>query len=152
MTPTLLGRIQTRLFLALLFGVPATLVLMLALGDVWKDPEKLSFWKLPLLFGYVVAAGTVLDFVYIGLQKLRWDRDWPFAFQLVGSLLEGGIVYGIHGQDWFPNVKMHPDDAWIFPIHFAAMFIPSFLFLLGPMKVLFPRWRYAGGQLIGGTR
>lgn len=152
MTPTLLGRVQTRLFLALLFGVPATLVMMLAVGDLFVDPEKLAFWKLPNLFAYVVAVGLVLDPVYIGLQRLRWDRDWPFAFQLAGSVAEAGVVYAIHGQDWFPNVKMHPDDAWIFPIHFALMFVPSFLFLLGPMKVLFPRWRFAGGQLIGGVK
>ena len=34
----------------------------------------------------------------------------------------------------------------------SRLTIVSFLFLLGPMKVLFPRWRFAGGQLIGGVK
>jgi hypothetical protein len=40
----------------------------------------------------VNAIGFILDPVYIWIQRRRWDRDWPFAYQFFFSWVEFGLV------------------------------------------------------------
>jgi hypothetical protein len=150
-TPTLMGRWQTRVFLNLLIGVPFTAFWMLIFDQFTKNPpDVLEFWHMPMLLAWLTGLGLVLDVVYIGLQRLRWDRDWPPAFQLLGGLVEGGAILALSLTDLLPGVTHCDDDIPQFPIAYLTMLFAMFFFLFGPMKVLFPRWRFAGGQLIGG--
>lgn len=148
MIPTLAGRLQTRLLLFVLIGLPVTALFTLAWLGGWSS----QIFDLLLSFlATITALGLVLDLAYIGLQHLRWDRDWPFAYQFFFSLLEFGIVLFAARAGLIPWL---PAEAFSLPqvqvmalCHFASVFIPSFLALLGPISVLFLRWRFKAGQL-----
>jgi hypothetical protein len=75
MTPTLLGRWQTRLFLLATVGVLITLPFYFSIIDInlGAGYHPVFFW----ILGYVALFGLVWDIVYIYLQKFRWNRDWP---------------------------------------------------------------------------
>jgi hypothetical protein len=47
-------------------------------------------------------------------------------------------------------MKFIVDDDWHFALHYGTIWLSSWAFLFGPMRVMFPRWRYRGGQLLGG--
>lgn len=149
MIPTLLGRIQTRLFLYVFLGLPITALFAYAHnGWVWDWGQARMFF---LVLTTLLGVGLVLDPVYIALQSLRWDRDWPFAFQFFFSIIEFGIVLGLMANNLLPwlsiaNMKGVSIDYQIIIMHFLSVFIPSFLALLGPLSVFFIRWRFKAGQ------
>ncbi len=149
MIPTLAGRLQTRLLLFLFIGIPITLLYAWALLDFhwgWREIQ-IFVWFLCTITGL----GLLLDPVYIFIQTTRWDRDWPFAYQFFFSWVEFGIVFFIARAGLIPYL---PEFAFqgmrglgIASLHFALVFIPSFLALLGPLQTIFIRWRFKGGQL-----
>lgn len=148
MIPTLAGRIQTRLLLFVLLGIPLTALF----SWLWLP----LYWDLLFLFLLTVLAtvngfGLIMDVVYIGLQRLRWDRDWPFAYQFFFSIVEFAIVLWAARAGlipWLPAEALAGTDGLIMASsHFATVFIPSFLALLGPISVFFIRWRFKAGQL-----
>ena len=148
MIPTLYGRIQTRLVLFLLLGLPITA--LFAYGHNGWDWDWAQAQPFFLFLATVVGVGLLLDPVYIFLQSLRWDRDWPFAFQFFFSFVEFGIVVALMANalvPWLPMAgpKMAIDLQTV-TLHFLSVFIPSYLALLGPLSVFFIRWRFKGAQ------
>lgn len=146
MTPTLLGRWQSRILLYVVLGLPITLLYSLYLNR-WTWPP---FWDPFVFLTLILAFGLVLDIVYNQLQKLRWDNDWPFAFQFVVLIGEFGLVYYLMSEGWFDSLLV--DGGGRIPLttascHFAAVFIPSFLALLGPLQIFLIRWRFKGAEL-----
>ena len=83
MTPTLLGRWETRLLLLATIGLLITIIFTLLFGG--------STFLLVLV--YVAVFGVIWDVIYIALQQLRWDRDWPAAFQVINGITEGIFLY-----------------------------------------------------------
>ena len=145
MTPTLLGRLQVRLFMFLFVGAPVTLFF------AWYLEE--DFLILYEIVGYIFAVGFALDFAYIELQKRRWDHDFPFAFQFVAGFVEFFIVMaclysGIAFR--FDLSSLPGDTQWFifqnFLLHFLTIHVISILLLLGPLQILFVRWRFRGGE------
>lgn len=145
MTPTLLGRIQTRLLLFLFVGLPITAVFSL----LWfEELDARPFGVLVL----ILLIGLALDPLWIFVQRLRWDRDFPFAFQALAMWLEFGIALSLISLDVVPllsEVDALPDEeaVWGTVIHFTLVFIASFLALLGLLQIFLVRWRYKGGEL-----
>ena len=153
MTPTLIGRWQTRILLYIVFGLPITLVYSLYLNR-WNWPPFLD----PFVFiTSLMVVGLVLDILYIWIQGFRWEGDWPFAFQFVVSIAEFGLVYWLfsQGQDYLPSPYLDQlllDGGGRVPLttaayQFAWVFIPSFIALLGPLQIFLVRWRFKGGEL-----
>ena len=159
MLPTLLGRLQTRILLVLFVGFPITAVYSVWLanpipvagkppwsrtfGQVTYDIRPVQILCLLLLFG------VLFDLLYTGLQRMRWDRDWPFAFQFFASIGEFAIVLALVRFDVFPFMPAQwigPDDYPYFILQFALIFVPSFIALLGFIQVFMIRWRYNGGE------
>ena len=148
MTPTLLGRIQTRLFLLATVGVVWMLIISpivlpvtpdgVALGDVFS----LGYAALVL----VAVIGIVWEFVYHGLQQFRWEKDWPTLFGLLTGINEGIVVYFVlrAGLPW--DVGDVPGLAFV--IMFATTWILVWLVANGPMRVVNLRWRFRGGRLL----
>ena len=146
MTPTLLGRWQTRLFLLGTVGLLLTLIF----GFLFKD------FVTPLaLLGYVLLFGFIWDILYNFLQSLRWDRDWPPLFFVGGGVLEALLVWGLAKDEFLwvglglaglPGVSGGLTLAQ-FTMHYGTVFIVTFLIMLGPMKAVFLKWRFRGGQL-----
>ena len=146
MIPTLAGRLQTRLILFFLIGVPVTLIFALVQTNfIWS-------WREIQIFVYflcsILALGLFLDPIYIFIQSTRWDRDWPFAYQFFFSWIEFGIVLFVARSGWLPYLDPDFFQGFRLPIiHFTLVFVPSYLFLLGPLQAIFVRWRFKGGQL-----
>jgi hypothetical protein len=146
MTPTLMGRWQTRVLLMLVLGALPTVVYMAAFGAF--EAGGRGTWKLPLILAYAIAVGLVWDVPYVAVQSLRWDRDWPYAFQFASGIFEGCVLFGLFAGDLLPGVVYEPGDAWRFALHYGTVFLLTFGFVFGPMRVLFPRWRFMGGRVV----
>lgn len=148
MTPTLLGRIQVRLLLTLLVGVPlSALWALIAAPDSFSTPF--------IILAALLIVGLILDPIYVWLQGFRWDHDWPFAFQFIVSFLEFFIVMGLlrlgllefASRDLQPRDLSEFGDFLFFLSHFLTVFIPSFLLLFNGLPIFLIRWRFKGGEL-----
>ncbi len=143
MTPTLFGRLQTRVFAVATVGVVWTLLITLVLpGDApLGDKYGVTFRALAL----VGIIGLAWELLYHGLQQFRWEKDWPTLLGLLTGIPEGVVV-------WFALLAILPDRLPVtgvqFVIHFATTWVVIWLFLNGPMRVLSLHWRFRGGRLV----
>ena len=148
MTPTLAGRIQSRLLLFLFIGLPVTFIY----AWVQAGGDLTSLSGVPFLFlGTLVVAGLILDPVYYWIQTYRWERDWPFVFQWASMWWEFWIVVVLIGLGlvpYLPPNQVFPTEAafWGVVLHFTLVVVPSFLALLGGIQVFMIRWRFKGGE------
>jgi hypothetical protein len=144
--PTLLGRIQTRIFVLAVIGSLATLVVSLVLPSApatLSDTYKTTFSVLIT----VAVLGIVWEFVYHALMQIRWEKDWPMMFGLITAVNEGALVWFLIKADVVPGVSS--DLAFsTFIVDFAVVWLTTFLFVNGPMRVPFLRWRHNGGRLV----
>lgn len=143
MTPSLAGRLQTRLFLILVIGGLWSAVLTPLLDAPGPLPERYVATFSVLLT--VVVIGLAWEFVYHGLQQFRWEKDWPILLSLLTGVSEGLVVWAVIRTGLVPAAAVPPD---LFLIHFTSTWLITWLFLVGPMRVLFIRWRFTGGRLI----
>ena len=142
MTPTLLGRWQTRLFINTALGLPLTVPFFVI--SIPTGPGALvPFGALAI----VTFVGLVLDVGYQQVQKRRWDHDWPTWIQVVAGLIEGLV-------SWMVLLICVPLWIWmplvltLFPLHYTVVWLAGFLFLQGPVYVVFPMWRFRGGRIV----
>ena len=132
MTPTLLRRWQTRLSLLSTIGVPITAVFALLVGG--SLPFVLLWWVLVFGFGW--------DALYNQLMMRRWDRDWPPTLQLAAGIVE--LIWLALVLYWIvPIPAPHPVT---FVLHYSSVWLATFLASQSVMRLLFPRWRFRGGQ------
>lgn len=140
MTPTLVGRWQTRLLLLGTAGVVVTLIFGWIYGD-FRSPLALLF--------YVLLFGFAWDAFYHLLQGFRWDGDWPPLFQLIGGVAEGLLIWWLATGGLFraglPGVDPNLSFARFF-WHYTTVWCVTFVFSQAFLKVIFPRWRFHGGQ------
>lgn len=134
MTPTLSGRLQTRVVLMALVAVPLTLLLALLPGITLVGG----------LFTILVmtALGLGWELVYHALQQLRWDKDWPGVFALLAGVPEAlalWVVLGVIGQ--------RPSAA-AFTLHIGLLWLMIWGIQQGPLAVIAPAWRFHGARLI----
>jgi hypothetical protein len=148
MTPTLFGRIQTRLFLLATVGALWMLIISPIVRPLTPDGTSLSdVFSLGYAALVVVAVvGIVWEFLYHGLQQFRWEKDWPTLFGLVTGINEGIVVYFVleAGLPW--DVGDVPGVAFV--IMFATTWILIWLVANGPMRIVNLRWRFRGGRLL----
>lgn len=148
MTPTLRGRWQTRIALLGSLGVLITLGYMWLFGAFQLGPRHPAFYTLLALLGYVALAGMLWDVLYVYLQGFRWDRDWPLSFAFVGGIVEGVVIFALFRFNLLPSVTYHAGDWWRFLAHYGTIFWVTYWWLFGPMRIIHPRWRFNGGDLI----
>ena len=151
MTPTLLGRLQTRLLLYFVIALPVTFI-----WGLYRDNWEFVIFSNPdsnLLHAFyfvtcILVLGLILDPLYIQIQRFHWDQDWPFAYQFFFSIVEFLLVYLAVDFDllWFLFDRVKP-PFWDAVCHFSWVFIPSFLALLGGVQIFLVRWRFKGGEL-----
>lgn len=139
MTPTLFGRWQTRLLLLSTVGVLVTLPFWLGYPRPGANP--LYF----LVLVYVAVFGLVWDLLYNYLQKFRWDRDWPGAFQLLAGIWEA-IFIGLLIVMRAPLPGIARLDLRTFALHYSLVWLAIYIASQSLMRILFPRWRFRGGQ------
>lgn len=139
MTPTLFGRWQTRLLLLATVGVLITLPF--SVGIIGPGASSEFFW----IVGYVALFGLLWDVLYNYLQKFRWDRDWPGAFQLLAGIWEAIFIACVVKLFGLPNVPRElPINGFIF--HYSLVWLGVYITSQTLMRIVFPRWRFKGGQ------
>jgi hypothetical protein len=149
MTPTLRGRIETRLFLLATVGVVWTAIVSPLL-------PRPGFASLGMVYGITFKAIAVVgvvgigwEGVYHGLQQFRWNKDWPSLFGLLTMLNEGLVVWLVlHALNIIPGTSGWSSPIRnLFVLHFASTWILMWLFMQGPLRVVVLRWRFEGGRL-----
>lgn len=141
MTPTLSGRLQTRLVLMLLVGLPVTLLLVPLLpGAAAADRCAAAL--------AVLAVATVLGLVWEALYQLPHlvVAGWrvPPLLGLAACLHEGLAVRAVLRSGLLPA---GPPPVSAFWIQIAVVWLALWLVAQGPLAVLFPRRRFRGGRL-----
>ncbi len=139
MTPTLLGRWQTRLLLLATVGLLVTLPF--SLGQT-SSPRWIYF----AFLGYVALFGLIWDTLYNYLQKFRWDRDWPGLFQLLAGLWEGLFIGGLAKTVGLPGISPKLFNLELFIYHYSWVWLTTYLASQSLMRILFPYWRFRGGR------
>ena len=143
MTPTLIGRWQTRIFLLATIGI--LISLPFALGIIGDHPGFIYFW---ILF-YIGLFGLAWDCLYHFLQQFLWDHDWPGALQLIAAIVEAiflAIVISVFG---LPFVSSFDFNFGLYLFHYTVVWIAIYLLSWVVMRLLFPRWRFRGGRWLG---
>ena len=137
MTPTLLGRWETRLLLLGTIGIIITLII----GLVVKN------FVLPfLLLGYVFLFGLVWDALYQFISTFRWDRDWPTTFQVGAGIAEGVVVWALVTYTGLPGVPARSIPFVVFISMYASIWVLTFIIAQGPLRIFLVRIRYQGGE------
>lgn len=142
MTPTLLGRWQTRLVLFLFVGIPVTYLYALYL-----DPEDDSFYDPFVFLTGLLIVGLLLDYAYNQIQRFRWDNDWPFAFFFFFSIGEFLITLGLLNLGVLDPFLVYRIDNGTALVHFSFVLFFSFISVLAGVQIFLVRWRFKGGEL-----
>ena len=137
MTPTLLGRWETRTALLATFGLVISLIFLVFDPSGPFIAVLIDVWFFGLLW----------DVVYIGLQKFRWDRDWPTCFQILTGFTEGAFIYILSRTTGLPlvhgRIPLH-----IFILQYGLIWLTTFLWVQGPMRLVNLHWRFHGGRFV----
>lgn len=145
MTPTLLGRLQTRWAMVWTVGLAWVLLIGPLLPLAGPTPETVRHTGIASLV-LVAIVGTVWELLYHLVQQLRWDKDWPTLLGLVLGVPEGFVVYQLLIRD-LPFVT-DPISPQPFIWQFATVWVVIWAVTNGPIRILFPRWRFAGGRFL----
>jgi hypothetical protein len=137
--PTLAGRVQTRLFVLATVGVVLTTLITTLL--------PMSFAEAYLVLLAVAVVGVGWELLYHLLMQFRWDKDWPTMFGLITAVPEGLLMWLLLDAGLVPGVE-GPVSGWAFAVMFAFVWLGQWLFVNGPMRVLFVKWRLRGGRLL----
>ena len=142
MTPTLFGRWQTRLLLLATVGI--LISLPFAMGIIGPGANSVYFW----ILGYVAIFGLVWDIAYDQIQKYRWDRDWPAVYQVIAGIWEMIFVFcGVKLFGFLPiPIPKEGLQPLTFFLHYICVRFGVFLVSQSLMRIIFPRWRFRGGQ------
>lgn len=150
MTPTLLGRWQTRLATFLTIGVIVSFFFAVFYNPEERNdgnPGAINEDFFIVLFA-IMLIGLLWDIAWILVQRLRWDRDWPPAFQWATAIIEGVLVWILLDNGalpWIPEEEAPPGSVFVF--HYGLVFLLIFIWVQGPMRALLPRWRFHGGRI-----
>jgi hypothetical protein len=142
--PTLAGRIQTRIFVLGVVGSLWLLIISPFLPQNATVGEK--YQATFLVLGMVIVLGIGWEFLYHGLQQFRWEKDWPALFGLLTGIPEGILVWVL--------LRTVIPDSWVKPngvsyvIAFVTVWLVTWMFVNGPMRVPFIHWRFRGGRLV----
>jgi hypothetical protein len=144
MTPIYFGRVQTRFFVLAFVGGLWTLIItpFLPGAAALHTKYQATFTVLALVF----VLGIVWDAIYMFLQQFRWEKDWPIMYQLLVGIPEGIVAWEVLLTRSVPGHPLLSSGAFI--IHFTTVWVLTWLFTIGPMRVPFLRWRFKGARLI----
>jgi hypothetical protein len=141
-TSTYFGRVQTRLFTVFTVGMLWTLVLTPFLSLPDGDRYKVTLTTLV----WVALLGVVVwEPIWHLLQQFRWEKDWPAMFLLLQAVPEAVLVRVVLDRILDASA---PVGTGTYALHFATTWLAIFLFVQGPMRVPFLRWRFRGGRIL----
>lgn len=147
MTPTLWGRIQTRVIVLGVIGAVITLLITPLLPMGRLSLEQGYRVTLTILVA-VILLGVGWELAYHGLQQFRWDKDWPTVFGLVTIANEGLLLWLLTRYTSAVVPRDLRPSAPAFGIEFTLTWLAYWGFVNGPIRVVLPRWRYTGGRVL----
>lgn len=145
MVPTILGRIQTRIFLLAIVGGVITALITPALPV--DGPLSQRYQATFIVLAAVAVIGIGWELIYHFAMQWRWEKDWPTLFGLLTLVPEGILVGILANQQLLPGLPAAV-PVWAFVIHFVVVWIGVWLAANGPMRVPFIHWRFNGGRLM----
>jgi hypothetical protein len=135
MTPTLFGRWQIRIFLLPTIGLVVSLIVSLVVQSA-----------VPLfVLLYVLLFGLLWDVLYQFITSYRWDRDWPTSFQVAAGVIEGALIWLLILTGKLPGIPQPPPFI-VFLIQYGVIWLSIFVLVQGPLRIIWLKWRYQGGQ------
>ncbi|MFN0090457.1 MAG: hypothetical protein ACKVWR_09370 [Acidimicrobiales bacterium] len=147
MTPTLSGRIQTRLVLLAVLGLPWTIVVTPFLPrPAGGGLGALYATTLAALILVAVLGAALWEPLYHLLQQCRWEKDWPTLFGLLVGFPESLLAWAAL-RAVGPSPETPAANALTFGVHFWTTWLLVWLAALGPLRVVLLRWRYRGGRI-----
>lgn len=136
MTPTLAGRLQTRLALSLLVGVPLSLLATILLGGLGLGDAVRGLAVFTVL-------GLGWDVLHQAVQERRWDRDWPRVLTILSWLPEAAA-------SWLVLRALDAAAPLVSHLVFFTVVWGGLLAARATLvPVLLPRWRHQGQRLAG---
>jgi hypothetical protein len=144
LTPTLLGRIQTRIFLLAVIGSVVALVItpVLPMDASLGDKYAAMFGVLLI----VAVVGVAWELLYHLLQQWRWEKDWPTMFGLLLGVPEGIVAFLVARSGVLDATEQISGAAFV--VGFGVVWLVTWLFVNGPMRLFTVHWRYRGGRLV----
>jgi hypothetical protein len=150
--PTLIGRIETRIFALALIGSIAQLIFSPVLPHTDGAPLGTLYKITFAILITTIILGVVWEFIYHGIQQFRWEKDWPTLFGFLTVINEGAVVWFVVKSGIVPGIPKFEDKVTLpfstFLVDFLIVWMLTFLFVNGPMRVPFVYWRHRGGRLI----
>lgn len=146
MTPTLNGRLQTRIFLIVVIGSLWTAIITPVLPGM--GPLGETYRITYTILAVVGVAGILWELLYHLLQQFRWEKDWPTLLGLITAVNEGIVTWLIVDLGFAPGIEAGEVPLSAFLVHFLTTWLVIFLYGNGPMRVPFLRHRYKGGRLL----
>lgn len=152
MTPTLMGRLETRILLTstigLLWTALITLALPLPVGTGISAAYRMTFAGV----GLMAALGLLWELLYHLFQQFRWDKDWPSLFALITVVNEAIVLWYVeHWLGVLPGTTALTSPLLpAFGAHIGSTWVLFWLVQQGPLRVVLPRWRFDGARVIGG--
>ncbi len=142
MTPTLIGRIQTRFFLLFTVGLLWTFLVVPVLPRFGASVGE--------VYGVTISALILVAFLGIGwellyhlIQQYRWEKDWPILYGLLTGINEGILVYLLLAA----SINPIPNPVTFF-FHFTTTWVLVWLVAVGPFRLFLLRWRFRGGRIL----
>jgi hypothetical protein len=140
MTPTLVGRIQTRLFLLLTVGLGWTIIIVPILP---RDGAPLGDAYAATVLALIMVGlfGLGWELLYHFIQQYRWEKDWPILLSLLVGIPESVPVLLVVDGVFAP-------PPFTFFFHFVTTWVLIWLTAVGPLRLFLVRWRYSGGRIL----
>lgn len=132
MIPSLIGRLQTRVF------TMATVGLVWTLLYAWITPVGIVDVVIVLAAATVFGLGWEL--VYHAHASTRWDKDFASGLALAMGLVELVPVLAL--------AAVIDLSLGYVAGHFLVAYLLIWLFVQGPIRVLIPRWRFRAGRIL----
>lgn len=155
MTPTISGRIQTKLFLLFIIAPIWTLVINFVLvplvsgSDADMQPSYWTvYWNAVQVLAWVAVLGILWELLWHGLQQFRWEKDWPILYGLLQYVPEGALVFFVVNPNFLGLTTDGGVPTGAFLVHFVTTVLVTWLWVVGPHRMFFIRWRYQGGRLV----
>ncbi|GAC01190.1 hypothetical protein GONAM_23_00110 [Gordonia namibiensis NBRC 108229] len=149
MLPTLWGRIQTRVLVLGVLGGAWTVVLAPFLWLISSgDPTVFEVYRVAFTVLFtVIVLGVAWEFVYHFLQQFRWEKDWPILLGLLTAINEGIVVWLVVDKTGLLPAELRPSPL-VFTVQFLTTWLLVWVAVNGPLRVIFPHWRFQGGRFL----
>jgi len=140
-TPNIIGRWQTRLYLIGLLGG------LIGLLFVWRYNSFIPYsnkyrWIPEYVVGYVLVFGFLWDLLYQGITRLRWDNDWPGAFFFISGGIEGVLVFLLIRFVGLPLIPKGSVDFGHFWLEYGVVWLFTYFWVQFLMRAIFINWRF----------